>query len=139
DECGDGEVCDDAPGFCAPIAAIPVCERQPLQLSAIPLQGAPSAVALADLDGDAALDLIAALPDEGQVEVLLGDGAGGFSPGVTFATDLAPGTHRLAVADFDGDGWPDLALTLQTPVGELSLLFGQDAVFAAPVKEILGA
>jgi hypothetical protein len=135
-ECDDGEECDD--GVCWEMPPISACELQALTLSAIPLQGAPSAVALADVDGDGALDLLAALGEQGEVEVRLGDGAGGFAPGATFPTALAPGAQRLVVADFNGDGWADLALTRAAPVGELSLLFGQDAMFAAPVKETLG-
>ncbi|MBZ5711371.1 FG-GAP repeat domain-containing protein [Nannocystis pusilla] len=138
DECDDGYFCEAEPGWCQLIDPIPVCERQPLMLSAIPLQGSPSAVALADLDGDAALDLVAVLPDTGQVEVMLGDGLGEFAPGQLIPTELGPGSQRLAIADFDGNGSPDLAITQHSPVGELSLVFGEDAVFAAPVKESIG-
>lgn len=137
-DCDDGYECLGEPGWCQLIDPIPVCDRQPLTLSAIPTQGPVSALALADLDGDAALDLVAVLAEQGQVEVRLGDGLGGFAPGELFATELSGGVQRLAVADFDGDGSLDLALTREAPVGELSLLFGADAVFAAPVKDSLG-
>jgi hypothetical protein len=40
--------------------------------------------------------------------VLLGDGAGGFSPAVNFPTGNAP--TSIAVGDFNGDGYPDLAI-----------------------------
>ncbi|PCC74410.1 Repeat domain-containing protein [Nannocystis exedens] len=138
DECDEGHFCE-APGWCRSIAAIPTCERLPLTLSEPWLQGSASALALVDVDGDAALDVVALLPDAGAVEVLLGDGLGGFAPGETFPTDLLGGTQSLAVADFNGDGAPDLAVSRAAPVGELSLLFGQDAMFAAPVKDSLGA
>lgn len=139
EDCEEGQVCDFSPGWCVPKAAIPVCDRQPLALSVIGLQGAPSAVALVDLDGDGLLDLAAALPEQGLVEVALGDGQGGFAASATFATGLSPGDQRLAVADFNLDGSPDLALILKVPVGDLSLLFGQDAVFAAPVLSTHGS
>ncbi|MCY0994288.1 VCBS repeat-containing protein [Nannocystis sp. ILAH1] len=138
DECDEGHECV-GPGWCDPIAAIPVCERLPLTLSEPWLQGSPSALALVDVDGDAALDVVALDPDAGAVEVLLGDGLGGFASGVMFPTDMFGGTQRLAVADFDADGWSDLAVSRAAPIGELHLLFGQDAMFAAPVKETLGA
>lgn len=138
DECEEGEECDGSPGWCYPVAAIPTCERKLLTLSGITLGGTPSAVALVDVDGDGVLDLVAARPDTGVVEVRFGDGNGGFPTGDTFFTGLAAGAQRLAAADFDGDGWLDLALTLPTAAGELSLLFGQDAKFAAPVLETIG-
>ncbi|WAS90295.1 FG-GAP and VCBS repeat-containing protein [Nannocystis punicea] len=136
DDCSDGEVCEE-PGGCVLIEAIPLCERLPLTLSELPLQGQAEALALVDLDGDAARDLVVVLPDAGQVEVLLGDGLGGFAPGEVFPTGMFEGTQRLAVADFDGDGSQDLAVS-QVPLAELSLLFGQDGVFAAPVADSAG-
>lgn len=139
DECGDGEECDQAPGFCAPLPTIPTCEQQALALSSLQLQGTPSAIELVDLDGDGALDLVAALPDAGMIEVAVGDGSGGFSPGVLFPSKLEPGAHRIAWADFDGDGDPDLAISRPVPTGELSLLFGEDAMFADAVLLTLGS
>lgn len=139
-ECDEGEFCDDEfgfGGFCSDLAPIPVCERLPLSQSEVQLQSAPSALKLADLDGDGALDLVAALSD-GMVEIALGDGQGGFAPGTMFPTGLTGPGPAVAVADFNLDGSPDLAVTAQAPVGELSLLFGQDAVFAAPVLDTIG-
>lgn len=140
DDCAPGYFCDSFGfgGFCTPEAAIPVCDRQPLMLSQIPLQDRPSAIALADLDGDGRLDLVAVLPTPGVVEVALGDGMGGFAASATFPTGLTAEPQRVAVADFDLDGSPDLALTGSALAGELSLLFGQDAVFAAPVQDTIG-
>ena len=85
--CDEGYACDGDGfgGFCQPLTPIPVCERQPLMLSAIGLQGTPSAIALADLDGDGALDLIAVLPETAEVEIALGDGSGGFAASMTFS------------------------------------------------------
>ncbi|HTR97468.1 MAG TPA: FG-GAP-like repeat-containing protein [Candidatus Acidoferrales bacterium] len=64
----------------------------------------PLALASADLDGDGALDLVAA--DSANVVVLRGDGTGRFTPFGSFA---APGTRRLRLVDADGDGRADLA------------------------------
>ncbi|MDC0675924.1 FG-GAP repeat domain-containing protein [Nannocystis radixulma] len=136
-DCEEGKLCDDM-NACVPVTPIPVCERQPLTLTELPLQGAPAALTLADLDGDGALDLVAALDQEGRVEVALGDGAGGFLPGTTYPSGLSPGAQRIAVADLDGDGSVDLAVTSPTPIGELSLLFGQAGVFPAPVLQTIG-
>jgi len=66
-------------------------------------------VATADLDGDAVLDLVVTnrslLP--GSVSVLTGNGDGSFKDPVPFMTGGL--TRSVVVADFDGDGNPDLA------------------------------
>ncbi|MCE9602538.1 MAG: FG-GAP-like repeat-containing protein [Gemmatimonadetes bacterium] len=88
-------------------------------------QRAPAfGVNVADFDGDGREDLFLAqnfFPteigtmrfDAGVGLVLLGDGQGGFRPlGVTEAGVVVRGDSRgSAVADFDGDGRPDLAVS----------------------------
>jgi hypothetical protein len=70
--------------------------------------GGPENVAIADLNNDGNLDLVAANVG-GTVAVLLGNGDGTFGPLQTYAggTNLS-GAH-LAVADFNGDGFLDIA------------------------------
>jgi hypothetical protein len=94
-------------------------------------------MALADLDGDLDLDVV--LARAGEVEVLLGDGAGALAAGAVFPTGLGDGPQRLAAGDLDGDGEPDLAVLRDAPVGELALLFGQDAKFMSPMLDVFGA
>lgn len=62
---------------------------------------------LADFNGDGKLD--AAVLGVDSVQILLGDGSGGF----TKLAPLASGPYPigLATADFNGDGIPDLAVT----------------------------
>lgn len=69
----------------------------------------PGSLALADLNGDGRLDLVVANDESDEVTVLLGDGRGGFmaAPGSPFPAAKSP--NDIAVADFDGDGKPDLA------------------------------
>jgi hypothetical protein len=69
----------------------------------------PGSLALADLNGDGRLDLVVANDESGDVTVLLGDGKGGFvaASGSPFPAGKSP--NDIAVADFDGDGKPDLA------------------------------
>lgn len=66
----------------------------------------PGAIAVADFDGDGALDLAAALIGSDEVAVLLGVGDGRFLNAVRFDTGNAP--VHLAVGDVNGDDLPDL-------------------------------
>jgi hypothetical protein len=66
-----------------------------------------SALALADLNGDGNLDLVAAVGPP-EAKVFLGKGDGTFeAPATDFA--LGTGANELALADFNGDGKLDLA------------------------------
>ncbi|MEA2002694.1 MAG: FG-GAP-like repeat-containing protein, partial [Actinomycetota bacterium] len=77
----------------------------------------PKGVAVGDLNNDGHRDLIATsvvahYPDcdsgaEDPLTFLMGDGNGNFSPGGSINVGEAP--FDAAVADFNGDGWNDLA------------------------------
>jgi hypothetical protein len=83
----------------------------------------PGAVAIADLNGDGFADIIVANGGDGTLTVLLGNGKGGFTsaPGSPFAAGENPAD--LAVADFDGDGHPDVAITNHS-MHYITVLFG---------------
>jgi hypothetical protein len=74
----------------------------------------PQMIAVADVNGDGALDLMVAnhCADEacatGSVSILLGLGDGRFQPAISFASGRF--ATFVSVGDFNGDGWPDLAL-----------------------------
>jgi hypothetical protein len=92
----------------------------------------PSQIAAADFNGDGKVDLVTVntggSPGIPSVSVLLGNGSGGFA--VT-TSQAVPSPMGLAVADFNADGKPDLAL-LQTG-SKVSLLFGNGTGgFGAP-------
>jgi hypothetical protein len=62
----------------------------------------------ADVNADQLPDLIVAEPESGQVTVYLQMPNGTLAPGKTFST--LSGVTELAVADWDGDGWPEIFL-----------------------------
>jgi hypothetical protein len=69
-------------------------------------------VAIADLNGDGKLDVVFAgevLGRDGVVSVLLGNGDGTFQAPVTYSTGTG-GFESVAIADLNGDGYPDLVV-----------------------------
>ena len=86
----------------------------------------PGPVLVADLNGDGIQDLVIGHVNANQssVTVLLGDGLGGFS--ATQDSPLAVGGNpsSIAVADFNGDGVPDLAIVSEEVNGTVTVLLG---------------
>ncbi len=70
------------------------------------------AITAADLNGDGFPDLLVPLPSCTGMAVLLnmGDGTGTFNPETDFGVGNNP--QQVAVGDLNGDGIPDLAITL---------------------------
>jgi hypothetical protein len=114
----------------------------------------PYAVATGDVNNDGKLDLVTAndqiaeLGDllGGSVSVLLGNGGGGFGARTDFATGA--GACDVAVADFNGDGRPDVATAngaegdsgSDVPDNSVSVLLGNGGGgFAAPFGFATGA
>ena len=61
----------------------------------------------ADFDRDGRIDLVTGNQNGGAVSVYRNDGAGSFLPPAVYAT--AGYVHGVATADFNGDGWFDVA------------------------------
>jgi hypothetical protein len=72
----------------------------------------PQAIAAADVDADTHLDLVVSrskVVGVGEVAIMTGDGAGGFSAPMKLSSGPSP--NSVGVADFDGDGGQDLVTT----------------------------
>jgi FG-GAP-like repeat len=77
--------------------------------------GGPQGIATGDLNGDGFPDIVSAdqcgddpACRDGTVSVLLGNGDGTFQPRLVFAEGIFP--LSVAIADFNGDHQPDLAI-----------------------------
>jgi YD repeat-containing protein len=92
--------------------------------------------ALADVNGDGKLDIIAANNYSDDVSVLLGNGDGTFQPQLTIALgDVNP--RAVKVADVDGDG--NLDILTANDAGSISLLLGNgDGTFVSPQHFVTG-
>lgn len=80
----------------------------------------PYSVAVGDTDGNGTADLVTIIPGNGSgiaLGIMLGDGHGNFQPlaGQAPFDGIFPGSPHLA--DLDGDGKPDVVLSVQAPSG----------------------
>ncbi|WP_189801238.1 FG-GAP repeat domain-containing protein [Streptomyces tanashiensis] len=75
--------------------------------TAVPLpagSGKGTAPALGDLNGDGKADLVTPVKGSNTLVAALGDGKGGFGPGVSFGLDTGTFPTAVALADLNGDG-----------------------------------
>ena len=102
----------------------------------------PSDIAVGDFNGDGNLDVAVANHAVKLVTVLLGNGNGQFSlaPGSPFSVESNPHPHGIAVADFNGDKKPDIAIDSWGENRVLVLFGNGDGTFQTPgVKFDVGA
>jgi FG-GAP-like repeat/FG-GAP repeat len=82
---------------------------------------------VADFNGDGIPDLAISLPDANEIQVLLGNGDGSFTP---LSPVSAAAIFVIATGDFNHDGKPDLALVNPGAESVTILLGNGDGTFA---------
>ena len=85
----------------------------------------PSDVDALDIDLDGDVDLVVANHETSNVTVLLNDGLARFEQATysPVGTGARPHLHGLATADFNGDGWPDVAVD-SADTGQVRMIHG---------------
>lgn len=96
---------------------------QPASGSPFPAGNSPTSIAIAELDGDAILDVVAVNGWDNSLTVLRGDGRGGFR---RFENPIPTGVSPriVRIGDVDGDSRNDL-LVENISSGSISVLMGQ--------------
>jgi hypothetical protein len=84
----------------------------------------PTGMVLADFNGDGIPDMAVANFIDGTVSILLGNGSGSYTAASGSPITVGQGPQALVVADFNGDGYKDLAV-VNTKDNTVQILLGE--------------
>lgn len=110
--------------------------QPPISYSVQPTGAETTSFAIGDLNGDHKLDIAIAVTvfggDDSSIVTFLGNGDGTFQAGPV--TAITPQTGSIAMADLNGDGKLDIAVTVSDPDNPtIAVVLGNgDGTFAAP-------
>lgn len=101
----------------------PLSEQPPISVKPL---GGPSVCRALDLNGDGLLDVICADSISPNMAVLIGDGRGGFAipKFIPVGDPSFMDNSRFAIADFDRNGFPDIAIVSGSST-QITLLLNQ--------------
>ena len=106
----------------------------------IPTGAFPFFIAVADFNGDGSADLAVVNGRDNTISILLGDGTGNFTagPSPSIPQPTGPGLTAIVTADFNGDGYVDLAVAEFNNPGNIVFTFmgNGDGTFSAPSAPI---
>lgn len=139
DDTLDVAVANSADGTVSILLGVGGGRLRPAVDSPFPAGREPSDVDAADLDRDGDVDLVLANHETSRVTILLNDGRARFTaaPASPFETGARPHVHGLATADFDGDGWLDVAVD-SADTKEVRILRGGPRGFSSVLAVSLG-
>lgn len=101
-----------------------------VRTATITVGGAPNAIAQADLNADAHVDLVIVNSESRNASVLIGHGASGFDPSAF--TDIGDFAVDATLADVTEDGRLDIVAAAQRPAGVTVTAGNGDGTFARP-------
>ncbi|HEV3037605.1 MAG TPA: FG-GAP-like repeat-containing protein [Candidatus Angelobacter sp.] len=99
------------------------------------VNGTPFSVSVADLNSDGHVDILVRTSSSGVsgLQLMLGDGHGGFAAPVAVSTGSVSPVGNTVIADFNGDGFPDIAFGINAGQPQIAIIFGDGhGGFSAP-------